>query len=123
MVKSNFIFFVLLILITSVGCKKAKTPSGPSTYSLSFTVNDAYNGTVNYGNVNLHPKIKFSFTDAVDTSDVNNNFSFTDAAGNTISFVHTIQTDKKSISLEPAQSLSPLTRYKVGISPSLLSVN
>ncbi|MGN6619369.1 MAG: glucoamylase family protein [Ilyomonas sp.] len=123
MVKSNFIFFVLLILITSVDCKKAKTPSGPSTYSLSFTVNDAYNGTVNYGNVNLHPKIKFSFTDAVDTSDVNNNFSFTDAAGNTISFVHTIQTDKKSISLEPAQSLSPLTRYKVGISPSLLSVN
>lgn len=110
-------------MITTLSCKKTKTPATPSNYSLSFTVNDAYNGTLNYNNVNLHPDIKFSFTDPVDTSDVNNNFSFIDASGNKVPFIHTIQNDKKSISLKPAQSLAGLTTYKVSISPSLLSAS
>jgi len=111
-----------LIFISFLGCKKGKetTPIVHNT-SLSFTVNDAYNGTLIYKELGLKPIIKFTFTDAINTSTAANAFKLTDAKGTIVAISTTFQNADKIVVITPSTDLSGFSTYTLAVTDDLKS--
>ena len=120
----NYLFYCVSLLIVLAGCGKkgGDTPAAPSSYSLSFTVNGKYNG-LNYTGVNTTPVIKFSFTAAVNETDLKANITFTDNSGKVVNYTTTMQSSNTVAILQPAANLTALGKYIVVVSSSLPAAN
>lgn len=103
------------ILLLLASCSKSKE-SGASAAdtSLSFTVNGAYNGTLNY-EVNGKPAIKFSFTAAIDPATIATGIKFTDATGANVAFSQALQDADKTLSITPQNNLLSFSGYHLEI--------
>ncbi|RZK60411.1 MAG: beta-glucosidase [Pedobacter sp.] len=110
------------LLFFGIGCKKSKTDSAPnSDTSLSFTVNDVYNGTLKYNVANLKPIIKFTFTEGINTATVSSGISLKDASGNTMPLSITYQDGNKIVIITPQSDFKSYTSYTLSISNNLKS--
>ncbi|TKC04798.1 beta-glucosidase [Pedobacter polaris] len=111
-----------MLAIFIFGCKKSKTePQINKDTSLSFTVNDTYNGTLKYSNVNLKPNVKFSFTEAINTATVSSGIVLTDASGNMIATTISYQDENKVLILTPQNDFKSYTSYTLAINDKLKS--
>jgi len=122
----NISFIVVAMLFATLfsNCKKSKTePIKNTDTSLSFTVNDVYNGTLKYSVTNLKPVIKFSFTEPINTATVSAGTTFTDAAGNAISTTITYQDGNKIAIITPQNDLKSFSTYTFSINNNLKSAN
>ncbi|RYY29862.1 MAG: DUF3131 domain-containing protein [Sphingobacteriaceae bacterium] len=107
-------FFVLS------GCKKS-TGSGPvaADAALSFTVNDSYNGTLIYTNLNAIPVIKINFSEAVNTTDLAAGIVFTNAGGTAVAYNTQLQNAGKTVLITPQQALASFTRYNLSVGSNI----
>lgn len=106
-----------LLLLSN--CNKSKEPgASPADMSLSFTVNGAYNGTLNY-EVSGKPTIQFSFTTAVDPATVTAGIKLTDALGNNTAFTTTFADANKTLSLTPHNNLLAFASYTLALTDAL----
>jgi hypothetical protein len=118
--KFSFILLAFSLFFFCTACKKTKTNTPTNTdTSLSFTVNDAYNGTLKYNVVNLKPVVKFTFTSPINTSTVTSGISFTDAAGSVIPFATTFQDGNKILIITPQSDFKSFTTYTLAINNNL----
>ena len=92
----------------------------PSSFSLSFVVNGANNGTLNYTNVDKTPVIRFSFTSPVEETGITANFSLVNNSLS-IPFTAKLQNNDSVLIIEPSVSLNGFTKYTLIVSPGLLS--
>ncbi len=86
-----FSFFMILLL----GCKKSDNTITPADTSLSFTVNNVYNGTLTYTGLGVKPVIKFTFTEPVNSTTALASVKLTDASGSNIPIITTLQSAMK----------------------------
>ncbi|MBB5440906.1 hypothetical protein HDC92_004610 [Pedobacter sp. AK017] len=107
----------LLLLLAS--CSKSKESGVSATdTSLSFTVNGAYNGTLNY-EVNGKPVIKFSFTEAIDPATIAAGVKLTDAAGANVAFSQALQDADKTLSITPQNNFLSFAGYHLEITNAI----
>jgi len=110
---------VFMLMVMS-GCKKGKgTETVPTETTLSFVVNDLYNGTLVYKNLNVKPVIKFNFTEAIRTSTAADGFKLTSASGAVIALTVSFQNMDKTIVITPQQDLPGLTAYTLSATDRL----
>jgi hypothetical protein len=117
---------VVAILFAALfySCKKSKTePIKNTDTSLSFTVNDVYNGTLKYSVSNLKPVIKFNFTEPINTATVSSGTTFTDALGNSVPTTITYQDGNKIAIITPQSDLKSFSTYTFSISNNLKSAS
>jgi hypothetical protein len=117
----NVVQLLLAILIFS-SCKKGDKDAPVNTdTSLSFTVNGVNNGTLKYTGLNLKPTIKFTFTEAINTSTVTNGISLTDAAGMAMPIASSFQDGNKTLTITPQSDFRSFTSYTLIVNDNLKS--
>lgn len=117
----NVVQLLLAIFIFS-GCKKGDKDAPVNTdTSLSFTVNGVNNGTLKYTGLNLKPTIKFTFTEAINTSTVTNGISLTDAAGMAMPIASSFQDGNKTLTITPQSDFRSFTSYTLTVNDNLKS--
>lgn len=122
----NLSLLVVAILFATLfySCKKSKTePIKNTDTSLSFSVNDVYNGTLKYSVSNLRPVIKFSFTEPINTATVSSGTTFTDAFGNSVPTTITYQDGNKIAIITPQSDLKSFSTYTFSINNNLKSAS
>lgn len=118
----------ILFLVTFIGsiaggqCKKsggATTPVAAFRF-ISLTVNGENKGFA-YTGISGKPALKFTFSDAVDTSSVTAGVKI--SAGNTssVSFISSFENENTTLVLQPYQNLEGFTKYTVTADQSLKS--
>jgi hypothetical protein len=114
----------LLILVLFAACgKKNNVPSTPGTFSLSFTVNGANNGTLVYTTNTMTPIIRFSFSAPVQTNGLNSNITFLSPANSAVSFSATLQDNDSVLIIQPNSALIGFSKYTLSVSSGLQSAN
>ncbi len=119
---TKFLLFLLTGLLM-FGCKKDRKTANPSTQetSLSFTVNDQYNGTLDYKGLNNLPVIKINFTEPVGTASISTGIALTGPGGNEVPYNLQVLNADKSIVITPKNVLSAFTGYILSINNNLKS--
>ncbi|RZK67272.1 MAG: DUF3131 domain-containing protein [Pedobacter sp.] len=111
---------VAVILI--FGCKKeADQSSTVNDVTLSFTVNDKYNGTLSYNALNNLPEIKINFSEPVNTSTIAGAIKLSGPNGTDVPYNQQLQNSDKTIVIAPKNALSSFTTYTLAISGDLKS--
>ncbi|WP_246150723.1 glucoamylase family protein [Adhaeribacter aerolatus] len=120
----GFTWYLLCLscLLGVVGCKKEKE-NIPADTSLSFTVNDVYNGTLKYGGLNIRPAIKFSFTEAINNSTLATGITLKNAAGSSLPLSFTLQNDDKTVVVTPQQDLASFSDFSLAVDNNLKTVS
>jgi hypothetical protein len=118
-----YLFFLAFVILTSLySCKKNdKASIINADTSLSFTVNNIYNGTLKYNVTNLKPIIKFSFTEPLNPSTIAAHVTLTDVLGNSIPITTTFQDGDKILIIIPQNDFQSFTTYNLVINPNLKS--
>ena len=116
------ILISVLALVCLIACKKSNsTSSPPATFSLSFKVNDIYNGTLLYSNLNTTPVILFSFSTPLEATGIAGNFSLMDN-NLSVPITTSLQNHDSAVIIKPTNPLSGFKKYTLIVSPGLLSV-
>lgn len=114
---------LLVFSFTIYSCKKSIDSPKNTDTSLSFTINDANNGTLKYAGLNLKPVIKFNFTESINTSTAASGFTLTNASGAAIPIIITFQNSDKLVSIIPTNDLIGLTTYNLSANDALRSAS
>lgn len=119
--RSKYLMLIIPMLL-ALGCKKGGS-SAPinNDATLSFTVNDKYNGTLSYNSLNNLPEIKLNLSAPVNTSTLASAIKFTGPNGTDVPFNQQIQNSDKTIVIVPKTALSSFTTYTLAISADLKS--
>lgn len=116
---SKSLFLVALILFF-LGCKKSSDPSSArEDTSLSFTVNDTYNGTLTYRDLNLKPVVKITLTEPIDASSLMSGIKLTGPSNTELSINTILENENKTLIITPQNNLSALSDYELNVSSSL----
>lgn len=117
---AKHLLFTFLIALSLTSCKKSgSTASTVSSFSLAFTVNNAYTG-LSYSGLNTAPILRFTFSSPVQASGVSGNFSLTNNNTN-VPFTVVLQNNDSALIIQPSNKLSGFTKYILTVSPGLLS--
>lgn len=117
---SKCICFSLLIILFT-GCKKENKIVAPVDIVLAFTVNDLYNGTLNYTGITVKPVVKFSFSESVNTNTANTSIKLTDGAGANVPLNISLLNAAKTIQVTPQNNLTSFTAYQLTVANTLQS--
>jgi hypothetical protein len=110
----------LSLLIFAVGCKK-ETENIPADTSLSFTVNEVYNGTLKYTGLNSKPTVKLTFTEAIDPNTLEAGIKLSSASGTIVPLSLSLQTTNKTLIITPQANLTSFTDYTLIVDNNLKS--
>lgn len=111
-----------LIFIT--GCKSSEDPAPKQTdVSLSFTVNNNYNGTLKYTGLNTLPVVKINFTEAVDVGSATVGIGLSGSSVSNIPLALQWQNDNKTVTIKPQNNLAAFTSYSLSIKNVLKSAS
>jgi len=115
----------LLLIITGLltfSCKKGGDSSAaPNDATLSFTVNDKYNGTLTYNGLNNLPEIKINFTTPINSSTITEAIILSGPNGADVPYNQQLQNSDKTIVIVPKTALSSFTTYTLNINGNLKS--
>ncbi|WP_222707181.1 glucoamylase family protein [Pontibacter qinzhouensis] len=114
----NLITLGLLLLIS--GCKKDNEQALVNT-SVAFTVNDVYNGTLNYSGLNPKPVVTLNFTEPINQNSVADGIKLTTAAGAAVPLTTTLQNNNRTVIVTPENNLSSFSSYELAVTSSLRS--
>lgn len=122
--QNYFILYIAIALVFATGCKK-NTPKNQINADtlLSFSVNGINNGTLKYTNLNTKPVIKFSFTEAVNTSTVPNGIILKDAANVTVAITTSFEDNNKTVNVSPQGNFNSFSTYTLSVNEQLKSAN
>jgi hypothetical protein len=114
--------FILIVGSFFFGaCKKNNNTSSMSaSFSLSFTVNGANNGTFIYNNINTTPVIRFSFSSPLGASGITGNFSLL-SNNAPVAFTASLQNQDSVVIIQPSNALHGFTKYTLSVSAGLQS--
>jgi len=112
--------FYIGFLIFAFGCKKDNTVI-PADTSLSFTVNDVYNGTLKYTGLNIKPIIKFNLTEAINSNTLASGIKLTSASGTSFPLLFSLENNDKTVVVTPEDNLSSFSDYSLTVNNSLQS--
>jgi hypothetical protein len=110
--------FYLTCLLLAVGCKEEKENIAADT-SLSFTVNEVYNGTLKYAGLNVKPIIRFSFTEAINSATLAAGINLKNAAGVILPLSFTLQNEDKTVIATPQDNLGSFSDYGLTVDNNL----
>ncbi|RZK42222.1 MAG: beta-glucosidase [Pedobacter sp.] len=114
--------YLFLILTFVTACKKGKDDDqAVADTSLSFTVNDTFNGTLSYKGLGLKPVIKFNFTEPVDPATTSAGLKLSSTAGVDVPLTITLQNTNKTVIVTPTNDLAGLTTYSLVANDALKS--
>ncbi|WP_316794890.1 glucoamylase family protein [Pedobacter agri] len=121
--KLQFKYLLLVISVISIfSCKKEADPSSTNNdATLSFTVNDKYNGTLTYNGLNNFPEIKINLSEPVNSATIPAAIKFTASNGTDVTFNQQLQNSNKTIVIVPKSALSSFTTYTLVINENLKS--
>lgn len=109
-----------------VSCQSGKDPGPsnpgvPSSFGFnSLKVNDSYSG-FNYTDVNLKPKVRFTFSAPLNTALAASGITFKSASGQSIAFTTAWENGDSSVVVIPSANLDYLTNYSVVATKALKS--
>lgn len=113
--KRNYFFFLILILFFLTNCKKNKTEVlKPLDSTVSFTVNGIYNGTLNYKSLNSSPRVKITFSEPIESQEINK-ISWKTDAGIAVDVKLNLTDQNKSLEIYPLNELPSFSSYKISI--------
>ena len=111
----------LLIVLLFAACKKNNAPATPGTFSLSFTVNGANNGSLVYSTNTMSPVVSFSFSAPVQTNGLSSNITFLSASNSAVSFSTTLLNNDSVLIIQPNSPLNGFSKYTLSVSSGLQS--
>ncbi|MGV3601757.1 MAG: glucoamylase family protein [Dyadobacter fermentans] len=121
------LFLLCSIIWLGVSCKSEKEDPGPTGPGIpasfgfnSLKVNGAYTG-FKYHDVNLKPKIRFTFSAPLNNATVAGGVTFQSAAGETVAFTSALEGGDSSVVITPSADLKYLTHYSVVATKALKS--
>ena len=118
-----FLLYFFSVLVVS-SCKKSGDTTAPVvSTSLSFTVNNSYNGTLFYTRLNLRPVIVFTFTTAVDMATTAGSIKLTDPSAANIPISIAANTAGTVLTVTLQNDLQAFTKYVLAVSNGLKSVS
>jgi hypothetical protein len=108
----KIILFAFALILFFAGCRKKDNNDGiASGTALSFTVNNVYNGTLNYTGLGTNPTVKFSFTDPINPATVTAGIKLTLTSGAPVNATTSLEDGNKTLIVKPAASLVAFTNY------------
>jgi len=119
---------IILIIILFARCGSKDCCPGPPAptpvnfIATSWSVNNVVSQT-NYYNVNRSPLIKLKFETALNKSTVAPNITLKDASGNSVAYNVSYENSDSTVVMQPASSLSYLTKYRVSVATMLKAAN
>ncbi len=118
------LFRIGLLIIFIAGfnaCKKDPGKGGgdPLPASLSFTVNDLNNGTLNYTNLGPKPVVKFTFTEPINPATIPAGVKLSSASLQDVEIVSTLQNDGKLLTITPKNNLGSFATYTLVVNSNL----
>jgi hypothetical protein len=124
----NKLFFFPLLTVYLLSCSKSSTSNPPVTpppvnTSFSFNslkVNGGFNGFT-YFNVNRMLVLQLSFSAPVDQSTVVGNVILKTGSGTNVPFAFSAANGDSVLTIQPASTLLPITKYVFSVSTSLQS--
>jgi hypothetical protein len=120
--KSRAYLLIASSLIALVSCKKNSSEALINTdTSLYFTVNGSNNGTLKYVNLTGKPLIKFSFTEAINTTTVNGGILLKDANGTAVAISATYEDGNKIVNVSPQSNFTSFNTYILSVNDQLKS--
>ncbi len=120
--KAFALYFLAIYSLSFMSCKKTGPTDNaamPVDASLSFKVNDVYNGSLKYTDLDLKPVVKITLSEAINSTTINSAITFTDASAKTVPVNNTLSADGKTITVTPQANLTGFTSYVLGIASSL----
>jgi hypothetical protein len=121
------LLFLCSVIWLGVSCKSEKEDPGPSTPGIpasfgfnSLKVNGSYSG-FKYNDVNLKPKIRFTFSAPLNNATITSGITFRSAAGEAIPFTSALENGDSSVVITPSADLKYLTNYAVAATKALKS--
>lgn len=115
-----------LFLWLGISCKseqdpKPTPPATPSSFGFnSLKVNDSYSG-FDYVNVNLKPKVRFTFSSSLNNSSFASAITFKSKTGESIAFSTTLENGDSTVLITPSSNLDYLQAYTVSATKALKS--
>jgi hypothetical protein len=108
--------FLIVCLIFISSCKKESNTPQPVNTSLSFKVNDTYNGTVSYTRLNMRPVVVFQFSEAIEMTTVTGNIKLTGPSAVEIPISVISANGNKQLTVTPQTDLTAFTTYTLVVS-------
>ncbi|RDC55070.1 DUF3131 domain-containing protein [Pedobacter chinensis] len=117
----KYLLLIIPVLLT-FSCKKGGDSSPvPNDVTLSFTVNDKYNGTLTYSGLNNLPEIRINFTEPINSSTIPGAIILSESNGAVVPYNQQLQNSDKTIVIVPKTALSSFTAYTLNINGNLKS--
>ncbi|GGC08384.1 glucoamylase family protein [Dyadobacter sediminis] len=118
------LFLICLLIWLGISCKSEKDPepSAPSAFGLKSVEVNEINSGLAVENVSLNPKIRFTFSTALNSTSIKNGFTFKTGSGETVAFSGTLENGDSSVVVEPVSALNGLNSYMVTATKFLKSV-
>jgi hypothetical protein len=118
------ISIAIAFLFLIVSCKKNKDEERTAVNtSLSFTVNGAYNGTLTYNGLTPKPVIRFTFTEAISPTAVDDGIKLTNSTGMVEPITTTLSDGNKTVTIIPTNALVSFATYSLAINSSIKTAN
>ena len=113
---------IVILLLTSQlssSCNKKDTPVIINDTSLSFKVNNSYNGTLQYAKLNERPVVVFTFTEPIDNATTSIGVKLTGPSSFNVPLNITLVADGKQLTVVPQNDLNAFTTYTLSVNNDL----
>lgn len=113
---------IVILLLTSQlssSCNKKDTPVIINDTSLSFKVNNSYNGTLQYAKLNERPVVVFTFTEPIDNATTSIGVKLTGPSSFNVTLNITLAADGKQLTVVPQNDLNAFTTYTLSVNNDL----
>ena len=113
---------IVILLLTSQlssSCNKKDTPVIINDTSLSFKVNNSYNGTLQYAKLNERPVVVFTFTEPIDNATTSIGVKLTGPSSFNVTLNITLVADGKQLTVVPQNDLNAFTTYTLSVNNDL----
>jgi hypothetical protein len=113
----HLFFCAAAMLLLNASCKKSGS-NEPDNFTLSFTVNGSYNGTLSYNGLNNSPTISFSFSAPIDQASIPAGITLKQGS-TTVNYTQQLGSNNTTLQIKPAAPLSGFSSYNLTVTEQL----
>jgi hypothetical protein len=117
----NLAWALVMLLFFTTNCTPEKE-AVPADTSLSFKVNNSYNGTLKYTGLNVKPVITLNFTQPINPSTLEAGIALAGVGSNNWPLLFTVENQDKTVVLSPENNLSAFAEYSLTVNNNLKAV-
>ncbi|RYZ35495.1 MAG: DUF3131 domain-containing protein, partial [Sphingobacteriales bacterium] len=113
----------IILLLTLGKCKKGEEPGSSSKdSSLSFTVDEIYNGSLNYS-VTGKPVVKVNFTQPIIPATISTGTKLSSSSGSVVLLSTSLSADNKTLTISPQNELPSFETFTLAITADIKPIN